>query len=61
MIKKLKVLLLSTMLTVGVVGCSKNENVSTEKEAYKISLILDEGGVNDQSFYLSAWEGAFKA
>ena len=31
MIKKLKVLLLSTMLTVGVVGCSKNENVSTEK------------------------------
>ena len=30
--KKLKVLLLSTMLTVGVVGCSKNENVSTEKE-----------------------------
>ena len=61
MIKKLKVLLLSTMLTVGVVGCSKNENVSTEKETYKISLILDEGGVNDQSFNQSSWEGALRA
>ena len=61
MIKKLKVLLLSTMLTVGVVGCSKNENVSTEKENYKVSLILDEGGVNDQSFNQSSWEGALRA
>ena len=61
MIKKLKVLLLSTMLTVGVMGCSKNENVSTEKETYKISLILDEGGVNDQSFNQSSWEGALRA
>ena len=32
MIKKLKVLLLSTMLTVGVVGCAKDKDVSTEKE-----------------------------
>ena len=39
MIKKLKVLLLSTMLTVGVMGCSKNENVSTEKEAYKMCVL----------------------
>ena len=61
MIKKLKVLLLSTMLTVGVMGCSKKENVSTEKETYKISLILDEGGVNDQSFNQSSWEGALRA
>ena len=60
MIKKLKVLLLSTMLTVGVMGCSKNENVSTEKENYKVSLILDEGGVNDQSFNQSSWEGALR-
>ena len=61
MIKKLKVLLLSTMLTVGVVGCSKNENVSTEKESYKIGLVLSVGGVNDESFNQSAWEGALKA
>ena len=61
MIKKIKVLLLSTMLTVGVVGCSKNENVSTEKEAYKVGLVLSVGGVNDESFNQSAWEGALKA
>ena len=61
MIKKLKVLLLSTMLTVGVVGCSKNENVSTEKEAYKVGLVLSVGGVNDESFNQSAWEGSLKA
>ena len=61
MIKKLKVLLLSTMLTVGVVGCSKNEDVSTEKEAYKVGLVLSVGGVNDESFNQSAWEGALKA
>ena len=40
--------------------CAKNENIST-KETYKISLILDEGGVNDQSFNQSAWEGLQKA
>ena len=61
MIKKLKVLLLSTILTVGVVGCSKNEDVSTEKESYKVGLVLSLGGVNDESFNQSAWEGALKA
>ena len=61
MIKKLKVLLLSTMLTVGIMGCSKNENVSTEKESYKVGLVLSVGGVNDESFNQSAWEGALKA
>ena len=61
MIKKIKVLLLSTMLTVGVVGCSKNENVSTEKETYKVGLVLSVGGVNDGSFNESAWKGALKA
>ena len=61
MIKKLKVLLLSTMLTVGVMGCSKNEDVNTEKEAYKVGLVLSVGGVNDESFNQSAWEGALKA
>ena len=61
MIKKLKVLLLSTVVSVVAWGCAKNENISTEKETYKISLILDEGGVNDQSFNQSSWEGALSA
>ena len=58
--KKIKTLLLSGILALGV-GCAKNEGASTEKETYKISLILDEGGVNDQSFNQSAWEGALKS
>jgi basic membrane protein A len=60
MIKKLKVLLLSTAVAVGTWGCAKN-NKAGAKENYKISLILSTGGVNDQSFNQSAWEGALKA
>ena len=60
MIKKLKVLLLAGALALGV-GCSKNEDVKTEKESYKIGLVLSVGGVNDESFNQSAWEGALKA
>ena len=60
MIKKLKVLLLAGALALGV-GCSKNENASTEKDSYKVGLVLSVGGVNDESFNQSAWEGALKA
>ena len=61
MIKKLKVLLLSATVSVGAWGCAKNENISTEKENYKVGLVLSIGGVNDESFNQSAWEGALKA
>ena len=60
MIKKLKVLLLAGVLSLGM-GCAKNESTSTEKENYKIGLVLSLGGVNDGSFNESAWEGALKA
>jgi basic membrane protein A len=60
MIKKLKVLLLSTVVAVGTWGCAKSDKVSIN-ETYKISLVLDEGGVNDQSFNQSSWEGALRA
>ena len=58
--KKLKVLALAGILTLGV-GCAKGENVNTEKESYKVGLVLSVGGVNDESFNQSAWEGALKA
>lgn len=61
--KRLKVLLLSTMMivgNVGLVGCSKKSNVS-EDTNIKVHLILDQGGPNDQSFNQSAWEGALKS
>ena len=60
MIKKIKVLLLTGALALGV-GCAKNEDVKTKKESYKIGLVLSVGGVNDESFNQSAWEGALKA
>ena len=46
--------------TVGLVGCSKKE-VKVEKEKLKVTLVLTEGGVQDQSFNQSEWEGALGA
>lgn len=60
MIKKIKVLALSLMLSLGAVGCSKAPNTA-KNDNFKIALLLDEGGVNDQSFNQSSWEGALRA
>ena len=57
MIKKLKVLLLTGLLSVGVVGCSS----TNQDDKFKVCLILSEGGVNDESFNQSAYEGALEA
>ena len=55
--KKILSLVLAGMLTIGtMVGCSSTK--STKKSDIKITMVLDEGGVNDQSFNQSAWEGA---
>lgn len=65
--KKIKALLLIAVLSlssIGLVGCfskksqTKDSNNNTKM---KITLVLDKGGVNDQSFNQSAWEGAKKA
>ena len=55
--KTLKTLLLTGILILGTgfVGCNKNEQPS---ENLKVTLVLDEGGVNDESFNQSAWKGA---
>lgn len=61
MFKKIKSLLLVTLLVgCSVVGCNKlNDNVKDDK--VKVTLVLSTGGVNDQSFNQDAWEGAKKA
>lgn len=62
MIKKIKVLFLSaaiTLTSMALVGCGSSENINNDK--MKVTLILDEGGVNDQSFNESAWSGALAA
>lgn len=60
MFKKLKAVLLIGVATLGVVACSSNE-VGEKEDKFKVALILSQGGVNDQSFNQSAWEGALEA
>ena len=55
-----KIFLLASSLSL-MIGCSNTEKVNVEEDKLKVSLILDEGGVNDQSFNQSAWEGALRA
>ena len=61
MLKKIKCLSLLTVLSLGVVGCNSTTNTLKEDDKLKITLVLDEGGVNDQSFNESAWTGALAA
>ena len=59
MFKKIKSLLLVTLVVGGtVVGCEKSTD---DVDKTKVTLVLSTGGVNDQSFNQSAWEGAQEA
>ena len=60
MIKKFKALLLTGVISIGVVGCSSTNTNKTEDKT-KVALVLSVGGVNDESFNQGAWEGALKA
>ncbi|MDY2788248.1 MAG: BMP family ABC transporter substrate-binding protein [Atopobium sp.] len=46
-------------VTLGLGACSKggSQGGSEAKSSYKISMITDTGGVNDQSFNQGSWEG----
>lgn len=66
--KRLKLALIIMILSLsifGLVGCSSKENSAKENSSkdkkLKITLVLDKGGVNDESFNQSAWEGAQEA
>ena len=62
-LKKLLALGLTTVMTAGLlVGCGSSSDDSaragkSENKVYKIGMITDTGGVNDESFNQSAWEG----
>lgn len=51
------------MATSMLVGCSKESTESTNNKEtnIKIGMVADTGGVNDESFNQSAWEGLQKA
>lgn len=59
--KKLLAMVLGVTLVTSLVGCGstkKEEKVTDSgKTNYKIAMVTDTGGVNDQSFNQSAWEG----
>lgn len=59
--KKLRVILLTGVLALGLVGCGNNTKNEREESPIKATLVLDEGGVNDESFNQSAWNGAKEA
>ena len=48
-------------LLVGCTSTKTEENNAGTEEALKIAMVTDVGGVNDQSFNQSAWEGLQKA
>ena len=55
-----KIFLLASSLSL-MIGCANTEKVNVEEDRLKVTLILDEGGVNDASFNESAWGGALAA
>ena len=63
--KLISLALTATLLGTMVVGCSKpaeeNAGGSEGAKEVKIGMVTDTGGVNDQSFNQSAWEGLQKA
>lgn len=56
--KFLSLALIGALSLTSLVGCSMKNKV--EDDTLKVTLVLDEGGVNDQSFNESAWNGAKK-
>jgi len=60
--KRLLLVAISILLiaSLALVGCGKKQAAPTEN-AIKIALVTDVGGINDQSFNQSAWEGLQKA
>lgn len=59
--KILALILIMSLVTTILMGCSSEKGTENENNKLKITLVLDRGGVNDQSFNQSAWEGAQSA
>lgn len=60
--KKIIALLMTTMMMGTMVGCGSSNTSNTDqgassKKEYKAAMVTDTGGVNDQSFNQSSWEG----
>lgn len=60
--KKLISLSLVTVLSASLlVGCGKGSSDKAENKTLKVGMVADVGGINDESFNQSAWEGLQQA
>ncbi|RDY23220.1 BMP family ABC transporter substrate-binding protein [Romboutsia maritimum] len=60
--KKLISLSLVTVLSASLlVGCGKESSEKAEKKTFKVGMVADVGGINDESFNQSAYEGLQQA
>jgi basic membrane protein A and related proteins len=58
--KSIVVVIALLVLALAVVGCQKKAEVA-KAPALSVAMVTDTGGVNDQSFNQSAWEGLQRA
>ena len=60
-----KIVALSSAIIIGsmsLIGCSnKTNNAGQNNETIKVGMVADTGGINDESFNQSAWEGLQEA
>ena len=66
--KKIAALMLALVLAIAAIGCSApadqnqdNTPANDNKEPYRVAMVTDTGGINDQSFNASAWAGLQRA
>ena len=66
--KKIAALMLALVIAIAAIGCSApadqnqdNTPANDNKEPYRVAMVTDTGGINDQSFNASAWAGLQRA
>ena len=62
--KRILALMMTAILALSLTACggsSEEAGAATDKKDFKVGLVTDVGGVEDQSFNQSAWEGLQKA
>ena len=63
--KKIAALMLALVMAIATIGCSASNTDSTatndNKDPYRVAMVTDTGGINDESFNALAWQGLQKA
>ena len=55
--RKIIVSALSIAVAVSTAGCSLNTGLEEDGDVFKVAMVTDTGGINDQSFNTSSWQG----